>query len=154
VLVPYDFSRDATRALRVAVELAAAARGRVLVVHAVPDLSHLLGVAPSHLPPAAFGTRLVADEQRRLEARVARMVGRRARPRVTCRTVVGSPVEVILDAARGATAIVMGTLGLTGLPHLVIGSVAERVVRHAHIPVLTVRRGARAAGRRVTRRAA
>ena len=52
---------------------------------------------------------------------------------------VGPPAACILEAARKADTIVMGTLGRTGLPHLLLGSVAERVVRHAAVPVLTVR---------------
>jgi nucleotide-binding universal stress UspA family protein len=53
----------------------------------------------------------------------------------------GTPVEEILNAARETSAdlIVMGTHGRTGLPHVLLGSVAERVVRSAQCPVLTVR---------------
>jgi nucleotide-binding universal stress UspA family protein len=53
--------------------------------------------------------------------------------------VIADPFQAIMDAARGATAIVMGTLGRTGLPHLMLGSVAAKTVRHAPVPVLTVR---------------
>ena len=70
------------------------------------------------------------------------LTGRRVRP-VKSWVMVGSPATCILDAARKADAIVMGTLGRTGLPHLLLGSVAERVVRHAAVPVLTVRALAR-----------
>jgi nucleotide-binding universal stress UspA family protein len=71
----------------------------------------------------------------------------------TCRVEIGAPVERILAAARGADTIVMSTLGRTGLPHLVIGSIAERVVRHAPVPVLSLRsRPGRARSRRRTRR--
>jgi universal stress protein A len=66
--------------------------------------------------------------------------------------VVADPVQAILAAAPGCTAIVIGTLGLTGLTHLVIGSVAEKVVRHATIPVLTLRSGVQARVRRASRR--
>lgn len=53
----------------------------------------------------------------------------------------GAPVEEILKAARETSAdlIVIGTHGRTGLPHVLLGSVAERVVRNAPCPVLTVR---------------
>jgi nucleotide-binding universal stress UspA family protein len=60
--------------------------------------------------------------------------------------VLGHPVERILDAARRADTIVMATAGRSGLAHLVIGSVAERVVRHAPVPVLTIRPAARRRG--------
>jgi nucleotide-binding universal stress UspA family protein len=139
VLVPYDFSNHATRALRAAAELARAERGRLTVLHAVPPFSRLIGVPPGGFPPAVRSSELVADQQRRLEARVARVVGKGRRVPVTCRVVVADPFEAILAAAPRATAIVMGTLGLSGIPRLLIGSVAAKVVRHAPVPVLTVR---------------
>ena len=54
-------------------------------------------------------------------------------------SVRGSPEQVILDVAESKRAdlIVMGTHGRTGLGHLLLGSVAERVVRHASCPVMT-----------------
>ena len=145
VLVPYDFSPHATTALRVAADLVRRERGQLLVLHAIPPFSRLIGVPPGNFPPAVASSELVADERRRLEARVARAIGRRAGSAVACRVAVDDPFHAIVEAARGTTAIVMGTLGLTGLPHLVIGSVAEKVVRHAPVPVLTVRSGARLA---------
>jgi nucleotide-binding universal stress UspA family protein len=154
VLVPYDFSRHATRALRVAAELARAHDGRLLVVHVVPRLAQFMGIPPGGFPPAEVTARLVQDQQRRLEARVARTVGKRVP--TACRVEVGDPVHAILDATRGMSAVVMGTLGLTGVTRFVVGSVAERVVRHAPIPVLTMRAGARLRARaaRARRRAA
>lgn len=154
VLVPYDFSPDADRALRVALELARAERGRVTVLHVIPRLSRVVGVPPGVFPPAISSAALPADQRRRLEARVVRARRGRATPRVTCKVVVADPISAILDSARSATAIVMGTLGLTGLSHLLIGSVAEKVVRHAGIPVLTIRAGARAKVPGATRRRA
>ena len=53
---------------------------------------------------------------------------------------IADPFEAIMQAARGSSAIVMGTLGRTGLPHLLIGSIAEKTVRHSPVPVLTVPR--------------
>ena len=51
----------------------------------------------------------------------------------------GDPAEQVLNTARGLDAdlIVMGTHGRKGLSHLVLGSVAERVVRESSVPVLT-----------------
>jgi nucleotide-binding universal stress UspA family protein len=59
------------------------------------------------------------------------------------------PVSHIADAARGVDLIVMATAGRTGVSHLLMGSVAEKVVRHAPVPVLTLPPAAR---RRRTRR--
>jgi nucleotide-binding universal stress UspA family protein len=141
VLVPYDFSPDADSALRVALQLGREEHGRVTVLHAIPVLSRVIGVPPGVFPPAVLSAALPADQLRRLEARVARARRRRTAPAVVSRVVVADPVAAILDAATSSTAIVMGTLGLTGLSHLVIGSVAEKVVRHAGVPVLTIHAG-------------
>jgi len=142
ILVPHDFSKEATKALRIAAELAAGARGRLIVVHAIPNVYPVAGLPPMAVgwyPPPFAPAELVATERRRLETLVARTLRGRGRPRAACRVVTGDPYQCIINAARGATAIVMSTLGRTGLPHLLLGSVAEKVVRHAPIPVLTIR---------------
>src|SRR5690349_12527354 len=149
VLVPHDFSPHATQALRAAIDLAAEARGRLVVVHPIPPTSLVVGMPPGAaagwLPPPMPTAEVVDEQRRRLEAAVRRAIGRR-RVRAECRVIVADPFQAILDAARGATVIVMGTLGRTGLPHLVLGSVAEKVVRHAAVPVLTIRARVRAGG--------
>jgi nucleotide-binding universal stress UspA family protein len=133
ILVPYDFSRSAGRALRTAVDLARTHEGALQVLHVIPPLY------PLHGRPIVPSATDLAETRRRLDAVVARAVKGRRVPRVRTSVVVGSPAPCILAAAAKADAIVMGTLGRTGLPHLLIGSVAERVVRHATVPVLTVR---------------
>jgi nucleotide-binding universal stress UspA family protein len=72
-------------------------------------------------------------------------------PKTTIKVVVGDPYRSIMDNAPNRDAIVMSTRGRTGLAHLLIGSVAEKTVRHSAIPVLTLR--ART-GRRVPKRRA
>ena len=147
ILVPHDFSESADAALDLAVDLAAAQGARLDVLHVVE---------PFHPPPEIVAW--LGDEQRigpqlkRLEAVVAARVGRRRVP-FQCEVVVGYPLDAILEAARDVDLIVMATLGRTGLPHLLIGSVAERVVRHATKPVLTLRAGrpARSESRRSRR---
>jgi universal stress protein A len=150
ILVPHDFSQHATRALRVAGELAARERGRLIVLHAIAPV-YPVALAPA-APAAWIPTMLptpaqMAELRKRLEALATRAVAGRKKPRVDCRVVVAEPFQAILDAARGATAIVMSTLGRTGLAHLLLGSVAERVVRHSPVPVLTIRPRVARAGR-------
>jgi nucleotide-binding universal stress UspA family protein len=139
ILVPHDFSEHATYALKVAAALAREHRGRLTVLYVVapfqPVTSFPAAESTVWIPP----TDLVVHERRALERIVARAVSGRGAPRVTCRVVVGDPLQRILDAARGVDLIVMATAGRTGLSHLLIGSVAEKVVRHASGPVLTVR---------------
>jgi len=141
VLVPHDLSRHADRALRVAADLVPTPE-RLIVLHVANR----------------YGNRVVQRRQLqaargRLAAVVARVLGRRPGPRIERRVVAGSPYQEIARAARDADSIVMCTAGSTGLAHLVIGSVAEKVVRHAPVPVLTFRpagAGARSASPRRT----
>lgn len=137
VLVPHDFSAPSRHALKVAIDLAAEHAGRVHVVHAVAPY-YLAPEAPPapgvFLEPEAF----LPAAKKMLAKDVAKVLGRR---RITVRqdVVIGEAAQVILDQARKADTIVMATMGRTGLGRLLIGSVAERVVRHATVPVLTVR---------------
>jgi universal stress protein A len=142
VLVPHDFSTHATRALRTAAELAAGDKGRLVVLHAIPPVYPVAlapGAPAAWIPTTIPSPALLAHERRRLEALVARTVSGRRRLRVDCRVVMADPFQGIIEAARGATSIVMSTLGRTGLAHLLMGSVAEKVVRHSPVPVLTIR---------------
>jgi universal stress protein A len=141
ILVPHDFSAPANRALKVAGQLAADARGRITVLHALLPYP-LTGLTPAEGIPFIPPQDLVKPARERLEALVRRTLGRRVR--VNCRVVVGDATQEILAAARAATSIVMATEGRTGLSHLLIGSVAEKVVRHSPRPVLTLRTAARA----------
>ncbi len=135
--MPYDFSKSAAKALGVGADLAARHDGSLLVVHAIPP------VYPTHGRPIPPSAGEVAMVEARLVEDVARIVRGRRVGRVRSRVMIGPPAGCILEAARRADAIVMGTLGRSGLPHLLLGSVAERVIRHAEVPVLTVRAGAR-----------
>lgn len=139
MLVPYDFSPSAAAALATAVDLAVAYDGALLVMHAIPCFFPLHG---RPVPPSA--TDLAATGKKLAECVAAAVKGRRVR-RVRSWVTAGTPAECILEASSQSDAIVMGTLGRTGLPHLLLGSVAERVVRFAAVPVLTVRASARKA---------
>jgi nucleotide-binding universal stress UspA family protein len=75
----------------------------------------------------------VASELAALEARV-----RAASVAVISRQVDGVPHQAIAELSAAFDLIVMGTHGRTGLSHLFVGSVAERVLRHARCPVVTV----------------
>jgi len=162
ILVPYDFSEHATRALRLAAELAHAHGGRLLVLHVITPY-HPATALPDEGVVWYPEPDMVTNERRRLEQLVARTLRGRSAPRNACKVVIGDAFHRIMDAARGVDAIVMATAGRTGLSHLLIGSVAEKVVRHSPVPVLTLRPAAVRArtrrrrlgrGRGTTRRAA
>ena len=134
ILVPHDFSSPATHALRLAANLASA-RSRILVLHVITPYP-VTGLPPAELPWIP-PPNLATETKKQLEALVRRTLG--ARRGVESRVVVGDPAGRIVDAARRATCVVMATQGRTGLAHFLIGSVAEKVVRHSPRPVLTVR---------------
>ncbi len=110
----------------------------VILLHAVRP-AELAGLADHPVPPPAgwverYLTPLEQDLERR--QRAVEALGLRARRKI----VVGTPPEVIVAEAQGEQTdlIVMGTRGRTGLSHILLGSVAEAVIRKAVCPVLTV----------------
>jgi nucleotide-binding universal stress UspA family protein len=127
ILVPHDLSKYANRALRIAATLAGP-DGRLIVVHVTNEYGN----------PALLAK--VRDAGRRDLARAVRAaLGSKPAIPVEQRVVAGNPYREIMKAAKRADCIVMCTLGRTGLAHFVIGSVTEKVVRHAPTPVLTFR---------------
>lgn len=146
ILVPYDFSEHSRHALEVACDLAAENGGEVSALCALEPVSSLAGIRPPGGPIWYPPEDLVDSERERLEKEVAEVRGRR-RFATRAQVVVGTPLEVILAAAERADVIVMATTGRGALSHLLVGSVAEKVVRHAPVPVLTIgREAARRAG--------
>ena len=138
ILVPHDFSQHAEKALDLAADLAAEHKGRLLVLNAIPQIVPLSSLAPNDVPVWVPTDELIGQARRDLEALVKRSIRGRVVP-YECQVVVGDPSDRILRAAKGCDLVVMATAGRTGLSHLVIGSVAEKVVRHSPAPVLTVR---------------
>jgi len=136
ILVPHDFSEHAGRALRVAADLAGRDE-RLTVLHVVVPFYAFPGFPPAEQAAWMPPPNLESETQRKLEAAVARTLGRRAR-NVVCRVVIGDPYQVIVEAAGRVDSVVMATVGRTGLSHLLIGSVAEKVVCHSPVPVLTI----------------
>jgi len=137
ILVPHDFSAHATRALKIAADLARAHAGRLLVLHVITPF-HPVTAFPEEGVALVSEADLMTGERSRLEALVARTLGRRRTPPVRCMVTIGDPYHRIADAARGVDVVVMSTAGRTGLAHILIVSVAEKVVRHAPVPVLTI----------------
>jgi nucleotide-binding universal stress UspA family protein len=152
ILVPHDFSPHADRALRVAADLAGS-DGEVVVFHAVVPIMPVAELPVSGLGYYISPEELVHGARRQLERIAKRILPRRKGPKVTLDVEFGDPYRSIVKRSAGMDLIVISTAGRTGLAHLVIGSVAEKVVRHSPIPVLTLRpqvaaRLARAGGAR------
>jgi len=138
ILVPHDLSPSATRALALAAALAREHRGELTVLHVITPYQPVLGF-PEGVTWNLREEDIITAARRSLEQIVARALGGARTPRTRCRVVLGDPFQRIIGAARGADSIVIATAGRTGLSHLLIGSVAEKVVRHAPVPVLSVR---------------
>jgi nucleotide-binding universal stress UspA family protein len=137
ILVPVDFSPHAERAQEVAVEFAKTFGAEVQLLHAYSLPVSVVGPYDYQIP-AAMLSEMRESAARRLDHEVKKL-GRAGVP-VTGMITEGVPTQAITEAAEqlGADLIVMGTRGLTGLKHVLLGSVTERTIRHAHCPVLTV----------------
>ncbi len=150
VLVPIDFSPSSRAALEYATFLAGKLGASLEALHVWeppgygyvgPDTLALLPVGPGQ--PGWEQTRI--EVRRELDHFLAKAP---AKPQeLSVRVEAGEPSDAILNVARdsGADLIVMGTHGRTGLSRLLIGSVAEAVLRRSTCPVLTVRVPSKAA---------
>ena len=133
ILVTTDFSANSAVAVRPAIEIACRFEGRLVLVHALEGGSEEAQVAAEEL------AELAAMSREQLQDFGTKEIGTKAP--WTAEVVFGPAYLAITDAAErhGAGLIVVATHGRTGLVHLLLGSVAERVARIATCPVLTVR---------------
>lgn len=141
ILVPTDFSPPSSAALEYARMLAATFGSSLWILHVVDDPSASSEFVADGFAPSTDDIRhsLLNDAHTRLEPLATRI--KRVLPNTHADAVIGLPAPSIVDYAFATTTdlIVMGTHGRTGLAHLLMGSVAEQVARHAPCPVLTVR---------------
>lgn len=149
LLVPTDFSAHAARALRYAVPLARRVGGTITLLHVIE-----WPVVPAELSGwAADESEFTGQVKRALDALAVAQVPAGVRGPTLVR--IGRAHQEIVRAARSTRAhlIVIATKGRTGLRRALLGSTAERVVRHATCPVLTLRGvpGARPPGRKTAR---
>ncbi len=133
IVVPIDFSDEATGAVDQALQIAGAAE-HVTAIHVAPSLTALE-------PAIAYHVIDDSERQRNLTAAFAKRHGDSKYRGVRFEVRFGDPGQEIAEFARSLNAglIVMPSHGRTGLAHLLIGSVAERVVRLASCPVLVLR---------------
>ena len=144
VLVPLDFSAYSTQALDYAMALAHPLHARLTLLHVIQPL--VMGGDDIDVRlPEAFMQELDAELTRRLEAYLARVTAAGLTGAMVL--VQGSPYHAIVETAqaRQVDLIIMGTHGRTGLRHVLMGSVAEKVVQLAACPVLVTRQPADAA---------
>ena len=144
IVAATDFSEDSKLALSFAEELARKFSADLIVLHVDQPLAPVM-MTPELGPAMDVGAMgRIAEEQRLLAQRELDKIAGRLRDgglKVKSLLKVGSPFLEILHTAQneGADLIVLGTHGRTGLAHVLMGSVAERVVQKAPCPVLTIR---------------
>ena len=138
ILCPVDLSETSKPAFEYAVALAAQLGAEL-------ELLHVYQLPAYALPEGGLEilAGLEVELENRLQQQLDAFVKHSTEPSVKITTVLGTgvPYVEIIRAAkqRKADLIVIGTHGRTGLAHLLIGSVAERVVRTSEVPVLSIR---------------
>jgi nucleotide-binding universal stress UspA family protein len=143
ILLPTDGSECSSRAMAYALSLASQYGGRVVALHVIDQRwddqtrAAFVEIGPELMQKLHSGN---AQEARRILQEVAHAGARSGVP-VETRMATGIPFEDIVRVGKELSAdlIIMGTHGRTGVSHLLLGSVAEKVVRRAHCPVMTVR---------------
>jgi nucleotide-binding universal stress UspA family protein len=138
ILVPLDFSRHSEVALDLAIALAKEHGGKVLLFHAY-ELPAAVTMAYGVAIPQSLWDGVQEAAQERLDQALARVKAARVEGVTQFTTGPAPDAITAAAAAQKADLIVMGTRGLTGLKHALLGSVAERVLRTAPCPVLTVK---------------
>jgi nucleotide-binding universal stress UspA family protein len=137
ILHSTDFSSCSECAFQIAVDLAKEHQATLLVLHVVETLGAenvTYGEAVSQVQPEGYHHRLWEDFCRRIPSVATALT-------VEPLLAEGDPAKEIdrIARARHCDLVVMGTHGRTGLEHLLMGSVAERVVRYVPCPVLVVK---------------
>jgi nucleotide-binding universal stress UspA family protein len=140
ILVPTDFSDPAGAALNYARALAEDFHSHLHIFHVVPEpYVYPWGTEISTLPLAD----LLAQSETLSNTRLAELIPKDQAPAggLTTSTAIGTPVDRILDYINDShiDLVVMGTHGRGPVGHLLLGSVAERMVRRSPVPVLTVK---------------
>lgn len=139
ILAPVDFSEVSQQSLDAAASLASQLGASVVILHAVEPVYF----AGTMFGPEINVPHLVEEQRRAAKSAMETMLARMKKKEVPAIGLVetGIPQDVVLKVAadKKCDMIVMGTHGRSGVTHLLLGSVAEKIVRSATCPVLTVR---------------
>lgn len=143
ILCPIDFSECAERALDYAARMAKQFNAELRLVHAYTDpLAFVPFSRPNTAGPPTADRAVIESAQRHREKQIRRLQDMCAGHGVDAKVdeKEGEPRRVILDAAKelNADLIIMGTHGRSGAARMLMGSVAERIVRSSPCPVLVV----------------
>jgi nucleotide-binding universal stress UspA family protein len=135
ILVPTDGSEYTKAAVRKGLEMAKAMGAEVTALYVVDQTSFINFPMDSTIVSVYTLLEKEGEEAMEFVKKEAEALG----VKVTARIEEGSPSRKIVDLSAEHDLVVMGTLGRTGFSKLLLGSVAERVVRFAKCPVLVVR---------------
>jgi len=140
ILYPTDFSESSLEALKYAVSFARNCHAKLILMHVVDEKMFSEGLSLARVSaPEALGQEMTAEAGRQLK----RLIPAEEQQGLDLEMVIpnGTPfLEIIQHAkANAVDMIVIGTNGRSGLAHMMFGSTAEKVVRGAHCPVLSVK---------------
>ena len=147
ILAPTNLSELSKAGVRCALDFAKASGATVTVYHVV-NMDEIMGFSREarEWSPAGYPFRLPGSLLERYEAALARFLEEHfsdliASVEIHRKVEFGTPDKNIVEEAKkeGVDLIVMSTHGRTGLSHVLLGSVTEKVVRHAPCPVLSIR---------------
>jgi nucleotide-binding universal stress UspA family protein len=138
VLCPIDFSEPARAAMEAAIELCRTFDGELTLFHSYQLPGYTLPEGSVVASPKMLQD--LADQAESHLSEWRKIAEERGAQRVQTIKGIGDPAIEVVELARegGYDVIVLGTHGRTGIRHVLLGSVAERVVRHARCPVLTI----------------
>lgn len=142
IVVPVDFSKHSLKALDYAVEFAKTFKAELHLLFVIEPVAY---ATPTdfYAGMASQLSSLITEQRRSAASQLAQLQAKLKKKGVNAKTILRSGIayQEIVDGAKKLKAdlIIHATHGRTGLSHLVMGSVAERVVRSAPCPVLTLR---------------
>jgi len=134
VLVPVDFSENSKKILEAAGYFSGICQAQLHVVFVVQSFDDYSGFFVPHMPVAKFEEEMVQAAEQKMDTFLA------DQKNIEAKVLVGDVGEEIIRHAEesGMDLIVMGTHGYKGLEKVMFGSVAEKVVRSAPCPVMTI----------------
>ncbi|KPK59219.1 MAG: hypothetical protein AMS21_10110 [Gemmatimonas sp. SG8_38_2] len=139
IVVPVDFSEYASLALTYAKELSAVHAAEMHLLHIVDEI-----VYPDFYPPVTPSGGSMSDELRdqsleRMQSLLSELPGPESQAQIHVRAGRAAPAIAEFAEEQGADLIIIASHGLTGLSHILLGSVTEQLIRRASCPVFTVK---------------
>lgn len=140
ILVPLDFSANSITLIKKASKVAGELGAELEIIHVVESLAPYMGFAIPHIPLDSMGKDLNAYAEKKMESFLEENLPDNTPHRAQVISGNDAATEIIRYAEENACdLIIIATQGYKGLPKFIFGSVAERVLKQAHCPVMTVK---------------